>query len=1065
MINSEHNIQKVDTINFNKNSLIIGKSTESFLKSVYPAYLVNEQDIDNFLSPNSTSILEEMIFFRINRCSEETVDELFATMNAKFEKLLTALHSINTSIAYGLISKDGVTNLVLGIHSNKNVNIVSKITQGMLSGIDLERYEPNFIVHEQSVNHGLLAGIPTLHLNEEKQNFSLSPIMRSLNGEDYTVLFVAKPVPINKTSEKTSKLISIRDQAFTISKRNISQSSNYSFSESFSETESETESSTGAQVGGGFGAALGATIGSLIAPGPGTAAGGIIGGGLGTLIGSLVTGNKSNSTSISESISKTISQGESISLDIQNGFALELINYCDKAIERLKIGQNNGIWETAITYSSGSPESRNIIKACLKGELSKPDPDNLPLLSFDIDQPDRSDTLLIPDFLKSTNENPLCSYLNSSELGLLCTPPTESVPDFEIRIEKAYPLTRKTSNSNSFQIGNLIDGKNSLDNMPFLLSELDLNKHTFICGITGSGKTTTVKKILIEAKKPFLVIESAKKEYRNLSTDSTIYTMGRPEINCPQINPFYIMPGVSPQTHIDFLKDLFNASFSFYGPMPYILEKCLHAIYKNKGWELTFGYHPLIHNTKSQVDFFDINHIKQQYANISHKFLFPTMQELKDEIARYIEEELKYDGEVAGNVKTAMKVRLENLCIGAKGYTFNTYEHLDFNKLLQENIIFELEGLADDDDKAFAVGLLVVFINEYRQVNKELSGNKKTELLHLLVIEEAHRLLKNVDTERSTETTGNPKGKAVEHFTNMIAEMRSYGQGVIVAEQIPTKLAPDVIKNSSTKIVQRIVSADDQKLIANTIGITAEDALQLGTLESGYAFCHTEGMSLPIKVKISNTYTDTNGNEEALDVFVSDETLYNKDNNRLNKINLSIISETLGSDTKAIKNTLAFINTLFVESHENVISACEEIIKYFTSLLRQRDTNIILSDDPRSIITTYLTQSIFRLLTRGLYSVKNLPSDSFYMELLETLYIPTANKIKTLKSELSKLYSQDIELMTKEVVAQLISMELSKSTNIDINKSICTHFINISHTNHNEITVLINKLNSKENVK
>ena len=67
-------------------------------------------------------------------------------------------------------------------------------------------------------------------------------------------------------------------------------------------------------------------------------------------------------------------------------------------------------------------------------------------------------------------------------------------------------------------------------------------------------------------------------------------------------------------------------------------------------------------------------------------------------------------------------------------------------------------------------------------------------LQHLLVIEEAHRLLKNIDTERSSENTGNPKGKALEHFTNMIAEMRSYGQGVIIAEQIPTKLAPDVIK-------------------------------------------------------------------------------------------------------------------------------------------------------------------------------------------------------------------------------------------------------------------------------
>jgi DNA helicase HerA-like ATPase len=170
------------------------------------------------------------------------------------------------------------------------------------------------------------------------------------------------------------------------------------------------------------------------------------------------------------------------------------------------------------------------------------------------------------------------------------------------------------------------------------------------------------------------------------------------------------------------------------------------------------------------------------------------MQELKDEIARYVEEELKYDGEVAGNVKTAIKVRLENLCGGAKGFTFNTNEYLDFATLLEKNVVVELEGLADDSDKAFSVGLLVIFINEYRQIAKEISGNQKTELKHLLVIEEAHRLLKNVDTERTTETSGNPKGKAVEHFTNMIAEMRAYGQGVIVAEQIPTKLAPDIIK-------------------------------------------------------------------------------------------------------------------------------------------------------------------------------------------------------------------------------------------------------------------------------
>jgi len=161
---------------------------------------------------------------------------------------------------------------------------------------------------------------------------------------------------------------------------------------------------------------------------------------------------------------------------------------------------------------------------------------------------------------------------------------------------------------------------------------------------------------------------------------------------------------------------------------------------------------------------------------------------------------MNYEGEIAGNIKTAIKARLDSLCTGAKGYMFNTHDFLDMNQLMQEKAVLELEGLADDADKAFAVGLMVIFVNEYRQTHGRCN-TKESPLSHLLVIEEAHRLLKNTATEKISEDTGNPKGKAVEHFTNMIAEMRSYGQGVIIAEQIPTKLAPEVIKNSSNKIL------------------------------------------------------------------------------------------------------------------------------------------------------------------------------------------------------------------------------------------------------------------------
>lgn len=1047
---------------FNADSQIIGEQTEKFLKLVYPSYLIDRSALEPLLEKDSTLRLQSMTFFRIGSCTADNVDKVFENVNERFEKLLTALYSINIPIAYGIVSRNGVTNLVLGVYSSSDVESVKTITQGMLFGVDMKEIIPDFSSGTNAnINHGILAGVPSLYVKEQKQTFSLASIMRSLNGQDYTLLFIAKPVSQDIISQNLSDLINVRDQAFAVSKRNVARAKSYSENTTDATTENDTKNSVAGPIGGGAGAGVGAVagavigssvpvIGTTIGAAVGVAVGVAVGGGLGTIIGNIVGKGKSHSEGVSKSVSKAITDGETISGDIQNGFALELMNYADNAIERLKGGQNSGIWQTAIAYSADSEISRNIIRACLSGELSKLDAEKLPMLAFEPKK--SSEALAIPNFLESDCQNPLCSYINSAELGLLCTVPTESVPDFELRLEKKFPLVASRAEVNKIQIGNVVDGKRPMENMPFGLSERDLNKHTFVCGITGSGKTTTVKKILIEAKKPFLVIESAKKEYRNIAMDTTVYTPGKPEINAPQINPFYIMPGVSPQVHIDYLKDLFNASFSFYGPMPYILEKCLHSVYKNKGWDLTLGYHPLLANTNSPTDFFSIEHTKSQYSNLSHKFLFPTMQELKDEIARYIEEELKYDGEVAGNVKTAMKVRLENLCVGAKGYTFNTNEFFDFAKMFDKNVVFELEGFADDSDKAFSVGLLVIFINEYRQVLKEISGNQKTELQHLLVIEEAHRLLKNVETERSTETEGNPKGKAVEHFTNMIAEMRSYGQGVIVAEQIPTKLAPDVIKNSSTKIVQRIISADDQQTIANTIGITGDDAIQLGSLETGFAYCHKEGMVLPTPVKILDYYT-TEAGEQSLDVFVSDEELYNHNADRFDGINLSVVRSFFGGNTRIKQKIIGFLNTLMSENEDYCVMACNSLMAFVENEIKQNDIRLTLINDSAHLNADFLTEAILTMMVRGVYCSRVLPNDEFVDLLEKALYSPSLEKIKQIKEVMQSLYTRDLAKYAKSNVAALVKRSMKNNT--DIPGTVREYYIVVSDNTVGEIEKML----------
>ena len=691
------------------------------------------------------------------------------------------------------------------------------------------------------------------------------------------------------------------------------------------------------------------------------------------------------------------------------------------------------MWGTSIVYSADTKIAAMVLKSCLCGELSKPATDILPLSEWSFDMPENQSIMIPKNLLDKKVENPLCVPITSMELGMICTPPFDAVPDFELKQGKLYPMV--ASDNNGVVIGKVSDGHRPLPTMNFALSEKDLNKHTFICGITGSGKTTTVKGILRNCDKPFMVIESAKKEYRNIVLPEgrkplNVYTLGKPELNCLQFNPFYIQCGINLQTHIDFLKDLFNASFSFYGPMPYILEKCLGNVYKKKGWNLTLGYHPYLVDTTNSVNFFDSSYMEEQYKKKAHKYLFPTMQELKDEVKRYIEEEMQYDSEVGGNIKTAILARLESMCVGSKGFMFNTYEPFDTERIMQENVVFELEGLADDSDKSFCVGLLVVFINEYRQVFKEKHTNEKLGLQHLLVIEEAHRLLKNVETERSSENMGNPKGKAVEHFTNMIAEMRSYGQGVIIAEQIPSKLAPDVIKNSSNKIIQRVVSADDQGLIANTIGIKPEDSVHLGSLKTGVALCHKEGMSLPVYVFVDNVK----------DNYVSDGTLLSGRSSIIfDTLNYSVIKET----TVGLADTLGLklVNTLMAEDEGRVIQVIKECKETLEKELIKANVTLVVCNNKNVLFGRVIAEFILEYFLNGVYGFKHLVDDEFFNKLYRLGEYTLIEDVAPVKDILSKEYGEQCKNRCVYIISESIKAGVyDAGGKIDLKESIKQYF-------------------------
>lgn len=384
----------------------------------------------------------------------------------------------------------------------------------------------------------------------------------------------------------------------------------------------------------------------------------------------------------------------------------------------------------------------------------------------------------------------------------------------------------------SISIGGILDRGRNTGN-PYRVPLADLTKHALVVGITGSGKTNTVFYLLQQLQRqeppiPFLVIEPAKREYRALTRllppdrPLRVFTVGEEGAHAApfRLNPFEIRPGVAVQTHINLLKSVFDASFGMWTPLPQILERAIHEVYRDRGWDPVYSTNARAATAGGGW------HLRAQ----------PTLSDLAAKVAELVPE-LGYEAEIAGNIRTALETRINSLRVGAKGLMLDTPRSVPLELLLQGPTVLELEGVGDDDERAFIMGLLLVSLYETYQA---IGPPASERLVHVTVVEEAHRLLANVPMSDNPEA-GNLRGKAVETFVNMLAEVRAYGEGLVIAEQIPGKLSPDVIKNTALKVMHRLVASDDRQAMGGAMNVDAAQFRQVVALGTGVAVVHGGG--------------------------------------------------------------------------------------------------------------------------------------------------------------------------------------------------------------------------------
>lgn len=820
--------------------LEVEQSLAEALESLPPG-LYSENTIDYGDREALRSFLQQFYLREVTGLTlTDDVEDHWRFVQEQFRTALSAAYLHHLTIATVLSSDGGQIKLYIGVKASGEREAAFRQTLGgVLPGLHLQPGEDiqfSELLQDRRFG-GTVSGVPTLRADDERQRFSLGSVARALRGRSFTLAIVSTPVNESERNALIKKLLDVRD----LSHEQARKTSTEQTATSEAITTSTSENRGGPWIRVPSRPSFPSRWSEF-------------------RIWLSVFRNKGSSTSEAN----TRQFVESQSREQQNGLAVELEQLADYHLDRLKRAVNTGYWETAVAYAAESMEDAELLGGAFAAELAKPNELGVPPRILTGHIPDEG---LLPVSLASQARPGGSSFITSEELALVSAPPSEMLPGYDVRLMPRLSLTDPKRSGNKLlkaPLGHIVDQGSRLEHAPFSIGEDDLVKHIFVCGLTGSGKSTTVKQLLKSAYTsdedrpiPFLVLESAKRDYRRLLSDPAfkdslrIYTIGDATVAPFRLNPFFVLPGASVAWHIDFLKALFQASFSFYGPMPSIIEKCLNRIYLNRGWNLTLGTHPHLHNA-------DGTPIEERFYTTEGLRCFPILDDLKQEVDKYIRTDLEYKGELSDNIRTAILVRLDSLCSGAKGLMLNTYETTRIDKLLRAPTVLELEPLADDDDKAFFLGLVLLLVSEYRQLNSQAVDlqNAGKGLRHVLVLEEAHRLLKNVTTERQSEMMGNPKGKAVDSFCNAVAEMRSLGQGVVVVEQVPVKIAPDVIKNANTKIAHRIVSGDDQALLASTLGLKAEEAAYLSLLETGRALCHKQGMARPVEVDVDSTVTD-----------------------------------------------------------------------------------------------------------------------------------------------------------------------------------------------------------------
>lgn len=836
--------------------------------------------------------LEQFVFDKTENTRDKLVS-VFQSVAAVGASLVVLINSSSTEIdyyigvrsikknpaeAHEILYKSLCANFPgISFKTYKDTAVPTNYSQCILSKSDIEQVsEDVFAVNKlnagQQKSIASITGIAGLRAEQETQEQKfvqgIEKVIDAMRGERYSLLLIAEPIPtsevqtIKRGYENLYSAIKPFENTVLTYGENESESVtatyshgitdtiNHSITNTITQTEGRTYSTTHTESGTkGFSIGLG--LGGMIPPV------GIFGNagfnkshtsGISSIEGT--NSSRSNAYGTTEGTSKGVSETKSdattkgtgasrtLQISFENKAVKKMMDTIDAQLERIDTAGSVGMWSCAAYCIADTPIVSEMAAAAyysvIRGEDSY-------LETGAITQWSGSNLVQVADYLKKMlhpivdvngSEMPAASFISTKELAIHAGFPEKSVAGLPVRTVASFGrevVSSVTDNGINCKLGTVYHiGKE--ENKIVCLNTNSLASHTFITGSTGSGKSNTIYQILTEAKKSgctFLVIEPAKGEYKHIfgmQDGVSVYGTNPALTPLLRVNPFKFPKGIHILEHLDRLVEIFNVCWPMYAAMPAVLKEAVERSYQDAGWDLTESKNPYGEN------------------------LYPSFADVVRNV-RIIIDSSDYDAENKGAYKGSLITRLRSLTNGLNGLIF-TNDAITDSDLFDKNVIVDLSRVGSTETKSLIMGILVMQLQEYRMT----SGRLNADLMHVTVLEEAHHLLKRIAMEQSNESA-NLLGKSVEMLGNAIAEMRTYGEGFIIADQAPGLLDMAVIRNTNTKVIMRLPDLSDRELVGKAAGLNDDQIIELSKLPLGVAAVYQNDWIEPVLCKVAHHRT------------------------------------------------------------------------------------------------------------------------------------------------------------------------------------------------------------------